>query len=118
MKDFTKVSSSSGVLTSPADPIVVTFGEPVMTSTIQFELSPAVPFTVTWDASLRAGRQAATYAAAYARATLTHDPFQSGTSYTLHLLPGGQTVSGIPVTEQSFRYIYLPYRRYLPAVAR
>ena len=106
----------SGVLISPGDPIRINFGTPVITSTIHFEINPTFNFTLTWDApTTLQSNEPVTGASS---ATITHTPFQTGVVYTLHLLPGGQAVSGLPVAEASYSIAYWRYRYYMPVTAK
>ncbi len=98
-------SLTPGSLFTPGDNIVLDFGQPVITTSLQFELSPTLPFTVTWSPAAD-------------RAIISHDPLASGMRYTLHVLPGGQAVSGLAVMEKSFDYLYLPFHLFLSLIVR
>jgi hypothetical protein len=98
-------------LASPTEGIVIDFSVPVITSTIHFAISPTVHFTVTWSARQQISRQAASTD----RVTISHAPFATGVSYALHILPGGQAESGIPVAERTFGFAYYRYRIFLPS---
>ena len=82
---------------------VIDFGEPVIPTSLQFEITPSVPFTVTWSPTAD-------------RATIGHDPLTIGTHYTPHVLPGGQAVSGLGVAEWGFVYAYYPFHFFLPLI--
>ena len=90
--------------TAMAD-LVIDFGEEVVTSTVQFNISPTVSFTVTWDMVQQ-------------RTTISHTPFQPGVHYTLSVLSSGLTVSNIPIADISFNYTYYPYRVFLTLMAK
>lgn len=83
----------------------IDFEEPIVTSTIQFEISPNVALTVTWDISQQ-------------RASVQHAPFQAARKYSLSVLSGGLSASQIPVAEALFEYIYYPYHFFLPLVQK
>jgi hypothetical protein len=94
-------SVTPGGLFSVTDDLIIDFGEPIVTSTIRFAISPTVPFTVTWSPESD-------------RATIAHATFEVGASYRLNVLPGGRAASGLTVAEKSFDYIYLPFHMFLP----
>ncbi len=112
IQELIVAAMTDDALTSSAQNIKLDFGEPVVTSTIHFAISPTLRFTVTWGTGI--SQQSSMQAAAYRYATITHDPFISGVTYALQIQPGGQSVAGVPVVAQSFRLVYWPYRRYLP----
>jgi DNA-binding beta-propeller fold protein YncE len=93
------------VLSSSSVDIVIDFSEPVVTSTIQFTVSPAIPISVTWSA-LRD------------RAIIQHGPFEPNAEYTARVLSGGQTLSGAGILDRDFTFIYYPYRAFLPTALK
>jgi YVTN family beta-propeller protein len=99
------VSLTPYVLDEPASNLVIDFGEPVVTSTIRFQITPSLPFTVTWSPTSD-------------RAIISPAHFTIGTHYTLYLLPAGQATSGLAVLAQGFEYIYLPVHLFLPILGR
>ena len=110
-------SHTGSLLSSPTDDIVIDFGDDVVTSTVQFEISPTVSFNVTWGASV-AMPTSQTATGSSSRATLSHAPFALGVNYAVHVLPGGQTVSGVPVAEQVFSFTVSANKLWLPLVLR
>ncbi len=98
-------SLTLGALFTPGDNIVLDFGRPVITTSLQFEISPTLPLTVTWSSTSDL-------------ATISHAPLATGTRYTLHVLPGGQAASGLGVAEWWFDYAYYPFHFFLPLIGK
>jgi YVTN family beta-propeller protein len=93
-------SITPSFLATASDDLVIDFDEPVITSTVQFVISPTLDFTVTWNGALQ-------------RAMISHTSFQSGTHYALSVLSGGVNATAIPITPISFDYVYYPYKTLL-----
>jgi DNA-binding beta-propeller fold protein YncE len=98
-------SLTPSLLDSASEDLLIDFLKPVLTSTVPFSISPSVPFTVTWSP-------------ASDLATISHAPLAIGTRYTLHVLPGGQAVSGLGVAEWKFVYAYYPFHFFLPLIEK
>jgi len=81
----------------------IDFEEPTLTATVQFTLSSAADFTVTWDTAQR-------------RASIQHAPFQPGIQYQLSVLPGGLSVASIPIADAIFEFVYYPYHTFFPII--
>jgi hypothetical protein len=98
------------LLDAPDQDIVIEFDAPVVTATIQFEISPAPGLTVMWGEPTKPTGWPV-------RAAIAHAPFEQGCGYTLRVLPGGASASGIPVAARSFNFVY-PFRMWLPLVSK
>ena len=97
-------AETAAVLLSPTEDLSIDFGVPVVTSTIQFEISPTVNYTITWNAEAT-------------QAVISHPAFQDGVFYRLRLLPGGEAVSGYKVLERQWAFVYKPgYQLIVPVL--
>ncbi len=92
-------------LASLDEDIVIDFEEAVLTSTVSFEIIPNLPLTVTWSLEEN-------------RAVLSHAPLLTSTIYQVRVLPGGESLSGLPVFVRSFDFVYYPNRLYVPLIRK
>jgi hypothetical protein len=98
------------MLNTPIDTIMIQFDEPVREETIHCAFMPSMTCVVgAWGGSSLPDSPVFAY--------IFHDPFPRGVHYTLSVLPGGVTISDVPVAEASFIYVY-PYQVVLPVVYR
>jgi hypothetical protein len=88
-------------------PVVVTFSEPINTSTFAYNVTPDPG---GWSAAWSGGDTAV---------TLAHDPFASQTTYTVTVTAatdlGGNPLAGAPY---AWHFTTVSYRLYLPLVVR
>jgi len=104
--DELTLRSSFARLTGPADTLVIDFGQPVLTATIQFDITPTVNHTATW-------------AAAADRLMIALDAVESTTFYRLQFMPGAHTESGVKlVLPDSVHLIWQPFESFLSLVGR
>lgn len=102
---ITPTTITPPTLSAPDQDIVVNFGEPVFTSTIQFEISPTISLAFNWSAE-------SDYI------TISHTSFTWNVSHTLSVLSGGQTSTGKLVAPENFLFTYVPFRVLLPIVLK
>jgi hypothetical protein len=96
----------------PLAAIVLTFDAPVLPDTVQFVLSPTVPYAVNWwDAG------AAGWEGGYRRATISHAPFRPRWDYVLGVT-AGWSVEGAPVRETYWPFTVRGGTLVLPLIVR
>jgi YVTN family beta-propeller protein len=104
--DELNLQSSLVRLTSPADTVVIDFGQPVLTPTVQFTLTPALNRTITWTTTAE-------------QLMIALDDAQPATFYRLQFKPDAYTVSGLKiVVPDSILLILEPFESFLPIVGR
>jgi PKD repeat protein len=115
---ITPTTSTSSTLDGPEEDLIVDFADPVITSTIEFTITPTVFFTVTWTRETAVRMQVASEV--YNCAVIEHAPFERGVDYVLELQPGGKTVAGGDVEPLSFTFTVSEEfeRIFLPLVIR
>ena len=69
-------------LTDSADTVVFAFGQPVLTPTVQFDITPTLNHTATWTAAAD-------------RLLIALDAAQPTTFYQLQFTPGARAESGV-----------------------
>jgi DNA-binding beta-propeller fold protein YncE len=99
-----RVQTLSSLFT-PDDDLAICFSGAVLTSTINFQLEPTLPFAVDWSPEADC-------------ATISHATFQMNRPYTLSVKPGGQSPAGLVVVAKDFTFRYYPYRWLLPRLDR
>ncbi len=102
---ITPSSPTPSALSSPEEDMVINFEEAVLTPTVSFEIAPSLPLTVTWSSGEN-------------QVMLSHAALPTSIVYQVRVLPGGESLSGLPVLARSFNFVYYPNRIYVPLIRK